>query len=82
MAWIKTTAPEEAAGLLQRLYRAAIARAGKVFQVIQLQSPRPEVLRASTGLYLEVMHGKKSPLSRAQREMIATCVSSINGCEY
>lgn len=82
MAWIRTVAPEEATGLLKRLYDTAVRRAGKVWNVIRLQSLRPETLQASTGLYLEVMHGKKSPLSRAQREMIATAVSRANGCHY
>ena len=82
MAWIQTTAPEAATGLLKRLYHAAIQRAGKVYQVLRIQSPRPEILRASTQLYLEVMHSPKSPLSRAQREMIATAVSHWNHCHY
>ena len=82
MAWIELTRPEEASGLLRRLYDAAVKRAGKVFQVIQIQSPRPEVLRASTQLYSEIMHAERSPLSRRQREMIATVVSRVNHCHY
>ncbi|MCK6588905.1 MAG: carboxymuconolactone decarboxylase family protein [Polyangiaceae bacterium] len=82
MAWIKTVAPDEALGLLKQIYDAAKKRAGKVFNVLRLQSPRPEVLRASVALYIEVMHSPKSPLTRAQREMIATAVSRANGCVY
>ena len=82
MAWIKLTRPDEAEGLLKRLYDAAIKRAGKVFQVVQVQSPRPETLRASTQLYMEIMYSERSPLSRAQREMIATVVSRANHCHY
>lgn len=82
MAWIRTVDPDEAEGLLGQLYRAAIKRAGKVFNVIRAQSPRPRVLRASTQLYLEIMHSAESGLSRAQREMIATAVSSVNDCFY
>ena len=82
MAWIRTVAPEEAEGLLKRLYDAALERAGKVFNVIRVQSPRPHVLRASTRLYVEIMHAPRSALSRAEREMIATAVSRINGCHY
>lgn len=81
MTWIRTVAPEEAEGLLAKLYRAAIKRAGKVFNVLRVQSLRPRVLRASTQLYLEVMYGE-SGLSRAQREMIATSVSRANDCFY
>jgi uncharacterized peroxidase-related enzyme len=82
MSWIRTVDPGEATGLLKRLYDAAVRRAGKVYNVIRLQSPRPEILRASTQLYVEVMHSPKSPLSRAQREMIATAVSRANDCHY
>ena len=82
MAWIELTRPPQATGLLRRLYDTALKRAGKVFQILQVQSPRPETLRISTQLYLEVMHSDKSPLSRAQREMIATAVSRANACHY
>ncbi len=82
MAWIDTVPPEAADGLLRRLYTAAAKRAGKVFNVIRLQSLRPETLQLSTELYLEIMYSDRSPLSRAQREMIATAVSRANACHY
>jgi uncharacterized peroxidase-related enzyme len=82
MAWIRTVAPGEATGLLKRLYDQAIARAGKVFNVLRIQSLRPEVLRAGIALYQEIMLSPRSPLSRAQREMIAVAVSRANGCHY
>jgi alkylhydroperoxidase family enzyme len=82
LAWIRTIPPEEASGLLAQLYREALARAGKVFQVIRLQSRRPRVLRVSTALYTELMHSAEGRLSRARREMIATAVSRANGCHY
>lgn len=82
MAWIRTVEPSEAGGLLRRLYDTAIRRAGRVFNIISIQSLRPKVLRSSTQLYLEVMHSRDNGLSRAQREMIATTVSQLNGCFY
>lgn len=82
MAWIRTIAPDEATGLLKRLYGQAVARAGKVFNVLRLQSLRPEVLKAGVALYTEVMISPRSPLSRAQREMIAVAVSRANQCHY
>ena len=81
MAFVPTVPPEEASGLLARLYDAALRRAGKVFQIIRVQSGRPRALQASTRLYIEVMHGD-SKLTRAQREMLATVVSTANGCFY
>jgi alkylhydroperoxidase family enzyme len=82
MAWIETIKPGNATGLLGRLYEAAIKRAGKVYQIIEIQSLRPKVLRASTQLYIEVVHSPESSLSRMQREMIATTVSQVNACFY
>lgn len=81
MAFVPTISPEQATGLLQRLYETAARRAGRVFQILRVQSSRPKVLDASTRLYLEVMYGDSS-LSRAQREMIATVVSTANRCFY
>ena len=82
MAWIRTIPIAEATGLLKRLYDQALSRAGKLFHVIEIQGLRPHTLRASTVLYTEVMHSERSPLTRAQREMIATVVSRANECFY
>lgn len=82
MAWIRTILPDAATGLLERLYRDSIKRAGRVFNIISVQSLQPEVLRASNQLYMAVMYGPKEPLSRAQREMIAAAVSQVNDCYY
>ena len=82
MAWIKTVPPERATGLLKRFYDDAVRRAGKVFNIVRIQSPRPRVMRNSTLLYSEIMLSDESGLSRIQREMIATAVSRANGCHY
>ncbi len=81
MAWIETVALEKAEGLLGRLYQAAIKRAGRVFGILRLQSLNPSTLRGSTELYSGIMFGE-SPLSRAEREMIAVVVSKVNECHY
>lgn len=82
MAWIRIVEPDAARGTLRRVYDAAARRAGKVFQILRLQSLRPRTLAASTRLYLAVMHSGESGLSRAQREMIAVVVSRANRCHY
>ncbi len=82
MAWIETVGPDEATGLLARLYKAALDRAGKVFHVVRVQSLRPHSLHASTNLYSEIMRSDRSPLSRTQREMLAVVVSRANACRY
>jgi uncharacterized peroxidase-related enzyme len=81
MPFIRTIAPEEAEGPLARLYDAARARAGRVFNVLRVQSLSPRALEASTRLYTTLMHGP-SDLSRAEREMIAVVVSRENECFY
>lgn len=82
MAWIKTVPPESAEGPLAQIYRAALDRAGKVFNILSIQSLRPRILRSSTQLYMDVVRSPDSALTRAQREMIATSVSSLNECFY
>ena len=82
MAWIPLVDPEDATGILKTLYDAAVRRAGKVFQILRIQSRQPRALRASTQLYVELMHSADGALRRAQREMIAVAVSRTNGCFY
>ena len=81
MAWIKMIEPEDATGELKNDYVRAVARAGKVFNILKIQSLNPEALHASMGLYLATMHGT-SGLSRAERELLAVVVSRANNCFY
>jgi uncharacterized peroxidase-related enzyme len=81
MAWIKVVEPEEATGALKQEYDAAFQRAGKVFNILKVQSLNPETLRASMLMYGASMFGP-SGLSRAEREMLATVVSWANHCFY
>ncbi len=81
MAWIQLTSVREATGLLKKQYEAAIARAGRVWNILRIMSPNPRILDASMKLYESIMKGP-SPLSRAQREMLATVVSAELGCRY
>lgn len=81
MAWIKIVRPGEAEGALKREYDLAVKRAGKVFQILQIQSLNPAALRASMQVYMATMF-QPSPLSRIEREMIATVVSAANHCVY
>jgi uncharacterized peroxidase-related enzyme len=81
MAWIRTVPEDEADGPLRAIYAAARERAGKVFQILRIQSLRPKALAASMDMYLALMHGE-SALSRAEREMVAVVVSGANDCFY
>ncbi|RMD97953.1 MAG: hypothetical protein D6812_14320 [Deltaproteobacteria bacterium] len=81
MSWIETIAPERAVGFLKRQYDEAVKRAGRVWGIVRIMSPNPRVLKASLDFYGALMRGR-SPLSRAQREMIAVVVSAANRCVY
>ena len=72
---------DEASGLLKEEYDAAVARAGKVFNIVKAMSLRPGVLRSSMQLYRDVMFGR-SGLSRVERELLAVVVSRANDCHY
>lgn len=81
MAWISTVSDEVADGPLKQLYEAAHRRAGRVFNIVRVQSLNPPILKAGIGLYQAVMFGP-SELSRALRELLAVVVSKTNGCHY
>ena len=81
MTHLKLIDVAEATGELKREYDAAIARAGKVFNIVKAMSLRPRVLARSMALYREIMFCR-SELSRADRELLATVVSAANGCHY
>lgn len=84
MAWIRTIADAEATGRLKRSFEAAIARAGRVFEIVRVMGLAPATLDASMGMYRAVMHGPSGPngLDRRQREMLAVVVSAVNDCHY
>ena len=81
MPYISTVPYDESDGLLRREYDSAIARAGKIFNVVAIQSLRPRVLRASIALYQALMLDEGA-LPRWTRELLAVVVSRTNGCVY
>jgi alkylhydroperoxidase family enzyme len=81
MPWIEQIPIEDADGLLKRQFDAALKRAGRVWHIVHVMSLNPEALRDSIRLYGTIMMGE-SPLSRAQRELLATVVSAELDCFY
>jgi uncharacterized peroxidase-related enzyme len=81
MPYIKQVSDEEATGPVKRELDKAVQRAGRVWNIVRIMTPNAEVLRASMGMYSALMHGD-SPLTRAQREMLAVVVSRANDCHY
>ena len=81
MPYIKQVEDHEAQGAAKRELDKAYKRAGRVWNIVRIMTPNPDVLRASMDMYLALMYGE-SPLNRAQREMLATVVSKANRCVY
>lgn len=81
MAHIRQVEVSEATGALKRHFDAGIRRAGRVFNILRVQSLTPEMLGDGMRLYLTVMKGP-GPLEPWQREMLATVVSRANDCYY
>ena len=81
MPWIRRVPLGEATGLLKGEYDTAIERAGRVWHIVEIMSVNPEALSGSMRFYTSIMMGE-SPLSRVQREMLATVVSAELECHY
>jgi alkylhydroperoxidase family enzyme len=81
MPHVHVTSPDDATGVTRREYEAAMRRAGRIWNIVSIQSQLPEVMRDSMRLYSSIMFGP-SPLTRAQREMIAVVTSTVNACHY
>ncbi len=82
MAWIRTVEPGDAEGQLEKIYDAAIQRAGRVYGILKVMSIEPHVLQASMGFYQATTLSPRSALPRWFRELIAVTVSRLNDCFY
>ena len=81
MTYIRTVAETDATGELAEWYRRVGNPDGTVDNVMKVHSLNPDTLRTHFEMYTAAMH-KPSPLSRAEREMVAVTVSRLNGCRY
>ena len=82
MPYIRQVSDAEAQGAAKRELDAARKRAGgRVWNIVRIMTPHPAALRASMSLYSALMFGE-SPLTRAQRELLAVVVSRANDCRY
>jgi alkylhydroperoxidase family enzyme len=71
----------EADGELKKIYQGQAQKAGALANILKIHSLAPRMLSTHMALYEAVMHAP-GDLSRAQREMIAVVVSSLNRCHY
>ena len=81
MARIRVVDHHESAGALREIYEELIRSRGKLAEVHKIQSLNPQSIRDHMALYMTTMFSS-SPLTRAEREMMAVVVSSVNGCAY
>lgn len=81
MPWIQQIPIEDATGLLKKEYDKALQRTGRLWHIVHVMSLNPLVLKSSIQFYGAIMFSR-SPLSRTQRELLATVVSQENHCYY
>jgi len=81
MAYIKQIEPDEAEGLLKRIYDSSIKRAGGVANIVKVMGLDARSMQGSMQFYTSLMHTENA-LDDARREMVATVVSNVNDCYY
>ncbi|MEX2180885.1 MAG: peroxidase-related enzyme [Gemmatimonadaceae bacterium] len=80
-SWIPLPEVSSATGALADAYARVSATRGSVGNILRVHATRPAALLAHLDLYRELMFSR-SELTRPEREMIASVVSSVNGCHY
>jgi alkylhydroperoxidase family enzyme len=75
---IRLIEPDDADGVLKEEYDAALGRAGKIFNIVQAMSRGPSAAAVDGDVPGD--HVRPSSLTRAERELLATVTSQINGC--
>ncbi len=84
MSWIRSIAPEQAAGATAEAYarlNAGAAGPAKVNNIWRVQGLDPQALEALNAWRAALM-GSPEPLTRAQAFAVALVVSATNGCRY
>ncbi len=85
MAWVRTVYPQDAEGELLDAYREITGeeQPTRMAHVIASTSIRPRIMMAMMDLNNEVnFKNDSSGLTRLQREMISSVVSTTNECRY
>lgn len=81
MPYIHQLSDDEAEGEAKIEFDKARARAGRVWNIVRIMGLNAPVMKHSMRHYGAAMQGP-SPVSRVEREMLATVVSRINHCLY
>ena len=81
MAFIRQIEHADATGELKEFYDELAEIAGCVPNIVKLSSLKLPAMTAAQDLYQSVLY-HESGLTMEEKEMVATVVSSINGCVY
>jgi uncharacterized peroxidase-related enzyme len=81
MAYVRKIDPKDADGILRRVFNARMKAAGRLWEIVAVQSLNAESLRDCMRVYGQIMYGD-SHLTREEREMIAVVTSQVNECHY
>jgi alkylhydroperoxidase family enzyme len=81
MAYIRQIGHADSTGELKVFYDNLAEIAGGVPNIVKLSSLKLPAMQAAQDLYQSVLY-HESGLSMAQKEMVSTVVSVINGCGY
>ncbi|MDE2749307.1 MAG: carboxymuconolactone decarboxylase family protein [Chloroflexota bacterium] len=81
MPYIRQITIDQATGLVKKELQKAVARAGRVWNIVQIMSLNGRVMKSAMEMYGATMFAQ-SPLTRRQREMLAVVVSKANHCVY
>lgn len=81
MAHVSTTPSDKAEGRLKEAYEQVKSSRGAVGNIYEAMGQNPAAMVANHELYTTLQFGD-SPLSRRERELVATVISRINGCNY
>ena len=81
MAWIKTINYEDCDGQLKDEYDNIIKRRGKLSNIMKVHGLNPKAMRYHMDFYVSILFSNHD-ITREERELIATAVSVLNGCNY
>ena len=81
-AWIRMIPLEEATGKLKEMYQRVTTPHGTVDNVMKAHSLRPHSMEGHLVLYKSVLHNPENTLPFWFLEVIASCVSMANECDY
>lgn len=68
-------------GALREAYDKVGGARGTIANILRIHSVSPAVMTGHLDLYREIMFAR-SELTRSERELVATAVSSSNECHY